>query len=553
MDIYLRKIRNIIKNFANFALVGIMIASILGNLVGKKTMDVKDIITKTLIAGILIQASWFLMWAAIDLSTIAVSAVGSFPSSFLSSDTTLNNHITTSLTATPTRYVVDEDWLSPINNDVTNRSDNLESILPTYNSISWPLVYLWFSVFKFQNYTRGDDAGTLTISFLLRTVLILFYTIGLALLFIANVIRVVFLRLFIVGSPIIILASVFKKKLWEGSGWIMKYLNLETMLDLILKPIVFVAWFWLILIFVVSIQSIMQWTLPKELNGGVNISVNASWALLNVEDISSIQVNEGNSILWSSNASGDAIAIGQTIFVNLIIFFLTIFLMWQFIKISVTSGKWPIADVMKPITQFIEDYAKTLPILPLGWGTSWTALSTSRQQQSKKLAEGFGFDIPSWRSGTREWNQFVYNETKFNQFIAGKFWMQAPRSLEDYKYLEKIATKDRNISSFFSQSQTLSQTRSGWLNIGSNSTWLATFKKTTQIPWQTTFRWSLPDNADDAAVAAFFNARSSTPGKTNAAIVFELLWWADNVLPWSRTSTPTNYNELKAITFWKKT
>ena len=42
-----------------------------------------DIIKKTLIAGILIQASWFLMAALVDVSTIATYAVGGLPLSVL--------------------------------------------------------------------------------------------------------------------------------------------------------------------------------------------------------------------------------------------------------------------------------------------------------------------------------------------------------------------------------------------------------------------------------------------------------------------------------------
>jgi len=61
LDIYLWKIRNIIKNFANFALVGLVLSAIVKGLIGKEALDVKKVITNTLVAGILIQASWFLM------------------------------------------------------------------------------------------------------------------------------------------------------------------------------------------------------------------------------------------------------------------------------------------------------------------------------------------------------------------------------------------------------------------------------------------------------------------------------------------------------------
>jgi hypothetical protein len=61
MDIYLRKIWNIMKNFANFALAGVVLWSIIKGITGKEGIKVKDIITKTLLAGVLIQASWFLV------------------------------------------------------------------------------------------------------------------------------------------------------------------------------------------------------------------------------------------------------------------------------------------------------------------------------------------------------------------------------------------------------------------------------------------------------------------------------------------------------------
>jgi hypothetical protein len=107
MDIYLWKIWNIMKNFANFGLVAIVLYKIFDNLVGKKNIDVKSIIIKTLIAGILIQASRFLVGALVDLSTIATAAVGSFPSQFLHTNNTLNKSIQDRITNTPRKYLID--------------------------------------------------------------------------------------------------------------------------------------------------------------------------------------------------------------------------------------------------------------------------------------------------------------------------------------------------------------------------------------------------------------------------------------------------------------
>ncbi|MEI7919033.1 MAG: hypothetical protein WCH65_02190 [bacterium] len=56
-------------------------------------------------------------------------------------------------------------------------------------------------VFHFQNYLGTEqttDAPTLTLSFALRAFWLLFFTVGLLLLFIANIIRIGLLRIFII-------------------------------------------------------------------------------------------------------------------------------------------------------------------------------------------------------------------------------------------------------------------------------------------------------------------------------------------------------------------
>jgi len=122
-------------------------------------MNIKELITKTLLAGILIQASRFLVAALVDVSTIAVSAVGSFPSSFLRTDSALQTQMNTSLTTTPKRFLIDigsESTMKAIDTGAVN--SDWEEILPTYNSVSGPLMYLGFSVFKFQNYMNNESS-----------------------------------------------------------------------------------------------------------------------------------------------------------------------------------------------------------------------------------------------------------------------------------------------------------------------------------------------------------------------------------------------------------
>lgn len=88
LDAPLRTIWQIIRNFANFGLGFFVLREILKNIFDfGKWGDLKDftgwVIKKAVIAGIGIQASWFVVAAMIDLSTIATYSIGWLPLSIL--------------------------------------------------------------------------------------------------------------------------------------------------------------------------------------------------------------------------------------------------------------------------------------------------------------------------------------------------------------------------------------------------------------------------------------------------------------------------------------
>lgn len=100
LDAPLWQFRNMMKNFANFTLwfmvLFAIIKSIISNSWAWSAKDEKSplgIIKTTLIAGILIQASWFLVAALVDVSTIATYAVGGLPLSVLKNTTIGNQKI----------------------------------------------------------------------------------------------------------------------------------------------------------------------------------------------------------------------------------------------------------------------------------------------------------------------------------------------------------------------------------------------------------------------------------------------------------------------------
>lgn len=71
----------------------------------------------------------------------------------------------------------------------------------------------------------------------------------------------------------------------------MQYLSLEVMIDLILKPVVFVAGFSMILIFVVSMQKVMNAEVPQSFNG-VTLGIASGESYLQVADIADVTLKE---------------------------------------------------------------------------------------------------------------------------------------------------------------------------------------------------------------------------------------------------------------------
>ncbi len=462
MDVYLRKIWNMMKNFANFALIAFLLGSLIKSLVSKENLKIKELITKTLIAGVLIQASRFMMGALVDVSTVAVTAIGSFPVSFMQSNsdfkTRMNNE---AALIRKTNIIVDghsKDKHVSVNNagndDVPNpmsESDIVDSLMPDGNSLWWPLIFLWGSVFRFYDYMTVDSQNTTevtVINFSLKTVVLLMYTVALLLLLIANIIRVAFLWIFIIASPFIVLFKVFnKEESVAKQGKLAKYLSAAWLMDLVFKPVIFMAMMSLILILVVSVQNIMIGKSTIELNGvTMSAPANGTTATLAVQWVSSVTLNDNLfKTMWEGSKSA---------FADLILFFLTIFLMRELIKFSLTSGEWPIQNVMKPITKFTQDFLKSTPLFGL---PSVTAIEKWFNSSREKIAKESGMRTDG---SFYKWEEAL--QKKVNQLVG----IPDPRTQDEFDALIKIAKvgSDPSGTTFFSESRKAADNRDWWLN-----------------------------------------------------------------------------------------
>jgi len=406
--------RNICKNFANFGLLGILLRQII-QYITNKSGDIQSIVTKSVIAWVLIQASWFIMAVLIDISSIATAAISSFPTHFIDNNAlekqSISDEIAKNIQAN--LYKLDSEGKLSIepnpNSTETTINDLIEKITPKNDSVVWPLVYIWASTLKIQNAINNStkaEPGKIVTTSVLQFLLIAIYFVTLLLLLIANIIRIWLLWVIIPISPILILMFVINKDL--GKSWIVKNFNISVILNAIFKPVIFAWVLSLVLIFIVTMQRVMttwndksfsiQWT-----------TFSSSWTLASMEVDQLFKATINDTIFTDlSNTS-------KNIFSNIIIYFATIFLLRYLVKTAVTSWWWTIWDTMTKATWFVEDMAKTAPII------KW--ISTGAMLETWKSSI-----INIWKAA---WINLNYNDSEnfgknksdeeFKQFFESKY------------------------------------------------------------------------------------------------------------------------------------
>lgn len=221
--------------------------------------------------------SRFLIGATIDLSTILTVSIGSFPSMILSQDNKLQEQVSKmmiqipssklNLDNTTTENVLGQTKEMATNTKTMPLDDFLDLITPNNDSLAGPLLYMGVSVFKIQDYmhmtvnTPNTDLSDLIMTTLIKAGMLIFFTFALLLILIFNIIRVVFIWMFIALSPIIILFYILKEiakiDTRDGKIDIGKGLDLHSAAKLIFAPVLFVTYISLMFIMIVTMQRII--------------------------------------------------------------------------------------------------------------------------------------------------------------------------------------------------------------------------------------------------------------------------------------------------------
>ncbi len=374
LDTYLRKIWTIMSTFAFYTLAIIFIALLAKHFIKNEgPSNLWSLLGKVALAGILIPASWFIIAAVIDISTVATSAVAAFPQEILKDQW---NSMNVKITA---QKVTNIQWLSADQLDNINVSEEkpleLIDILPSADNVAGPLVFMGAAILKLIDTNRisddkwGSSASTwkqLTISSIIKIIALLMFIVPLVVLMVVNMIRIFRIRIWIIFSPFIVLDQIFKWPL-QANDKMWKNFKISNILGLIFQPVAIVGLISLGLILLIGVRNALEWggdytKLEETLQVHSDDKSSTFWYNTN---IAQVVVSGGFFEGLGSRVGG---FVGETI---LLLF--TIFLLWSLVKAWFSMSeitKW----VAESIYKFSEWMIKTIP-LP---GTSLSRWSVGR-------------------------------------------------------------------------------------------------------------------------------------------------------------------------------
>lgn len=544
LDIYLWKVWNIMKNFANFTLAALVLVEVVKIAIWKSGA-LSKVFVNTLIAAVMIQASRFVMWAVIDISNVTLSAVWSFPRAFMQdSDEFMKWAQTYVENFQELRYEIDlkndKTTKTVEKKDLSPEKQNslIQSILPDTNSVSGPLIFIWASIFRFNeiNSIAGMDKidwGKITLSVTMRLLVIVFYTIALLFLVIANIIRIWFLWMFIVLSPIIVLFFSFLKKWNEG---ITKYFDISSVLKSVFKPTIFVWYISLMLIVLLLVRTFFVKNPDTEI-WWVQIYSTEELSRFSIPDVGNIEIK------W--NLFDDAMNQWQSMFSDIVVFLLWIFLMRQLVKLAL-KDEWPVWKAMNSMwinQDLLKGVVSNMPVLP--WWFWVSAYRNAMTQQTQKTLEkaGINWNGKWWDRASVEANLDKEWEAALEQKIIGITWWKISWNRNTHgKTLEKTIA---NREGFWWESQKIASEIEWWLSFN-NPEWMWYIKDWMDKVWSTSgFEWTL-DWTSEEQLKKFFELNRWINVKKFHEYMSSSIGFKN---PKGTTSAPTNYEELKSITY----
>ena len=399
LDALLWQYWNLIKNIANFLLWFYFIYIIFRWLIkqGKEDIvkNIKNTILWILIAWVGIQSSWFLTAVVVDVSTITLVAAGSLPAQLISQNPDIEKSVYGSM-----KEYFDEWSQNMIYSKVLNlfatdskswefvkysivpldgsgdKKTFFDSLVPNADSIAWPLYYMWFSILKTNEInsitTENGKIGKALLNLVIQWWTTIVYSIEMAVLCVLALMRILYLWMFVVLSPIAVLLWCIQQS-WEKNIMkisfvekLMEQINIKSFLINVFKPTVIVLWIGLAMIFTTLMNGVIVKT------GDKSSDVNLWWVEVRTVAISDSNATESDNV-FDSTIEGGLIKftikyVGKWL-LDFIMSIITVILVYMIIQIAVKMWWWK--DFVSKNIDKLQDNVKwaitSLPIVPVAW------------------------------------------------------------------------------------------------------------------------------------------------------------------------------------------
>ena len=282
--------------------------------------------------------------------------------------------------------------------------------MPKADSIDWPLYYLWFAIletdnvpsFKKLNEATEDGMKSTLFNLLISGWTTIVYALEMVVLCVVAFLRLLYMWMFIVLSPLAILLFCMKKSWTEIKGLknITDTINIKSFLVNAFKPTIIVLWIWLALMF----ATLMRWVITD--SAGVKDKVSIWWIEFSTNQDANNNTEDKPGYQTQISRAGFSVTLKHVwkTFMELILSIITVILVYLIIKIAVNM--WDTKDFVTKKTKKLQKELWTtltqLPIVPVPWNSEkgiptkytsfeqvrnlpWTLLSNIEYQQKSKM------------------------------------------------------------------------------------------------------------------------------------------------------------------------
>ena len=455
LDAILWQYWNVIKNIANFWLWFYFVYTVFKWLIDLKSeviKSVKDKLLWVLIAWIWIQTSWFMVAAIVDMSTITLVAASSLPSQIVANNPQVKQSFDKSLQKqfNPSSDIKEFEkwiWVSLFPSDrwafdfITvdkerrlaepmSQQELFDKIMPNWDNVSWPLHYLWLSILDTMSLvslnTATDNWVKATIfNILLQSLTTIVYSLEMMVLFVVAVMRVVYIWIFIVLSPIVFLLRCIKQAdknvKFNFLDGVTKHFNLSSFFWNVFKPTIIVLGFSLTIIFVTVMNSIIQSNTEKTLD--------MWWVKTHNRKESSMGDgwNQKYETVMDSDMVWLTIRSAWKTLLEFIMCIITVVLVYYIIKIAVLMWDWKdfLSTKIKSFQNGVWDAITKLPVMPVaGYDKEW-----KRTTRYLSVGKVFGLgrnenllESKIWHSQKKVQNEYNRQNAILDSWFGNETW-----------------------------------------------------------------------------------------------------------------------------------